>query len=234
MKLARLALVAAAALAVVAFAGVLQPSGATGQAPDATDGGLTVLGSGSATVTPDRATFTFGTVSQARTAAAALDASSEAVTRVVAALRRAGVGAADLQTSEVSLSARWNEAGDTIVGYTATNAVTATLRRLSEAGPAVDAAVAAGANQVSGPGLLASDQAAAYRDALRAAVADARAKAQALAAASGVSAGAITAIVEAGAPAMPLAAGDARGSAAPIEPGSQEIEAAVSVTFALS
>ena len=64
MKLARLALVAAAALAAVAFAGVLQPSGAVGQAADPTDGGLTVLGTGSASVTPDRATFTFGTVSQ--------------------------------------------------------------------------------------------------------------------------------------------------------------------------
>ena len=32
---------------------------------------------------------------------------------------------------------------------------------------------------------------------------------------------------------MPLAAGDARGSAAPIEPGSQKIEATLSVTFAL-
>ena len=235
MKIARLALVAAAALAAVAFAGVLQPTGASGQAADeAPDRTLTVSGSGSATATPDRASFVFGTVSQARTAAAALAASSEAVTRVVAALQRAGIARGDIQTAEVSLAARWNEAGDAIVGYTATNSVSATVRRLGDAGAVVDAAVAAGANQVSGPNLLASDQAAAYREALRAAVADARAKAQALAAASGVTTGAITAIVEAGGP-MPLAESAARDAAtAQIEPGTQRIEATVSVTFALT
>ena len=233
MKLARLAVLASAGLAAVAFAGVLQPSGASGQAPETAPGGLTVHGTGSANVTPDRAAFVFGTVSQARTAAAALAASSEAVTRVVAALQRAGVARADIQTSEVSVSARWNEEGDTIVGYTASNSVTATVRRLNDAGGVIDAAVAAGANQVWGPSLLASDQASAYRDALRTAVADARAKAQALATASGLSLGAITAIAEAGSPPTPLATGEARDSAAQIEPGTQKIEATVSVTFGL-
>jgi uncharacterized protein YggE len=120
-----------------------------------------------------------------------------------------------------------------IVGYVASNTVTATIKRIGDAGDIVDAAVEAGANQVSGPNLLASDQDAAYRNALKAAVADARGKAEALASASSSTLGKITAIVEGGgAIPMPLAAG-AKDSSAPIEPGTQQIEATVSVTFAL-
>lgn len=232
MKLARIAVVAAAVLAIVAFAGVVQPSGAQGQAADEPSDGITVLGKGSANLTPDRASFAFGTVSQARTAAAALAASSQAVERVITALRNAGVTRADIQTADVSLSPRMNDSGDEIVGYTASNTVTAVIRKLGAAGGVVDAAVGAGANQVSGPNLLASDQDAAYRDALKAAVGNARGKAETLASTSGLALGRITAINEGGGP-MPLpAAGATRDSAVPIEPGTQKIEAMVSVTFA--
>jgi len=90
MKLARIALIAAAGVAVAAFAGVFQPSGASSApAADVPPGGITVLGTGSANVTPDRASFAFGTVSQAATANAALAASSQAVARVIAALKKA-------------------------------------------------------------------------------------------------------------------------------------------------
>ena len=233
MKLARLALLAAAGVAIAAFAGVFQPSGAQSAAADTTSGGITVLGTGSVNLTPDRASFAFGTVSQAATAKAALAASSQSVSRVIAALEKAGVAQSDLQTAEVSLSPQLNDKGDAIVGYVASNTVTATIKRIGDAGGIVDAAVEAGANQVSGPNLLASDQDAAYRSALKGAVADARAKAETLANASSSTLGKITAIVEGGgAIPMPLAAG-AKDSSAPIEPGTQQIEATVSVTFAL-
>jgi uncharacterized protein YggE len=233
MTLARIAVLAAAGVAIAAFAGVLQPSGAhSAPAADSSSGGITVSGTGSANVTPDRASFGFGTVSQAATANAALAASSQAATRVVAALKKAGVAQADLQTSEVSLSPRMNDKGDGIVGYTASNTVTATIRKIGDAGDIVDAAVGAGANQVYGPNLLASDQDAAYRNALKGAVAEARAKAETLAAASGSTLGKITAIVEGGG-AAPLPMAATKDSSVPIEPGTQKIEAIVSVTFAI-
>jgi hypothetical protein len=231
MKPARILVLAAAGLLAVSLVGVFQPSGARGQAADPSPGSITVLGTGSATVVPDRASFQFGTVSQARTAAAALAASSQAVDRVIAALRNAGVARADIQTSQVSLSPRSNDQGDEIIGYTATNSVTANIRKLADAGAVIDAAVAAGANQVSGPNLLASDQDAAYRNALKAAVAEAREKAETLASSSGVTLGKITAIVEGGG-AIPLPAAGERTTAVPIEPGTQRIEASVSVTYA--
>jgi uncharacterized protein len=231
MKITRIVLVAAAGLSVAAFAGVFQPARAGGASTE-THGGITVAGTGSASVVPDRASFAFGTVSQAATADAALTASSQSIARVIAALKRAGVAQADLQTSEVSLSPRMNDAGDAIVGYMASNAVTAKIKKLGDAGDVVDAAVGAGANQVSGPNLLASDQDAAYRNALKAALADARAKAQTLASASGSSPGKITGIVESGG-SIPMPMALARDAAVPVEPGTQEIQATVSVTYAI-
>ena len=54
-----------------------------------------------------------------------------------------------------------------------------------------------------------------------------------MAAASGSTLGTITAIVEGGGAApMPMAVGAAKDSSVPIEPGTQKIEATVSVTFA--
>jgi uncharacterized protein YggE len=55
-----------------------------------------------------------------------------------------------------------------------------------------------------------------------------------LAAASNSTLGKITAIVEGGGAApMPMALGAAKDSSVPIEPGTQKIEATVSVTFAI-
>ncbi len=99
-------------------------------------------------------------------------------------------------------------------------------------------AVAAGANQVYGPNLTHSNPAALYRQALRAAVAEARLSAQALAAASNLTLGAVTAVVEGGSAPMPFAlasrAADEAVAQTPIEPGQQEVTASVSVTFAAS
>jgi uncharacterized protein len=235
MKLARIVVIAAAGLGIAAFAGVFQPSRASSaSAGDGSPTGITVVGTGSVSVTPDRAGFTFGTVSQGSTAASALSASSQSVSRIVDALRKAGVEKADIQTSEISLSPRMDENGTAVTGYTATNSVTATIRKIGDAGGVVDAAVGAGANQVYGPNLLTSDQDAAYRNALKAAVAEARAKAQTLASALGVSLGRITAASESSAAPQPVFAATALAdSSTKLEPGTQTIEATVSVTFAV-
>jgi uncharacterized protein len=235
MKLASIALLAAGALAAAAFSGVFQPSRASSASPaDVSPGGITVTGTGSVAITPDRAGFTFGTVRQASTAAGALGASSDSVARIVDALRQAGVAKADIQTSEVSLSPRMDENGTAVLGYTATNSVTVGVRKIAAAGDVVDAAVGAGANQVYGPNLIAADQDAAYREALAEAVSAARRKAEALAATAHVSLGRVTAISENGESPQPVFAATAiADSGTKIEPGTQNVDATVSVTFAV-
>ena len=235
MKPLRIVIAAALVLAAAALAGVGRPEAARGQEADGPDRSITATGLGSVTTVPDRAHFSFGVQAQSRTASQALEAADAQLTRVVAALRSAGVAQAEIQTEQISLSPRTSEDGVQIVGYTAISSVSVRVRNLDRAGPVVDAAVGAGANQVFGPSLTRSDQNAVYRGALRAAYADARAKAQALAEAAGVTLGAMTATVEGGGSVpMPLAAGRAEDAKAAVEPGTQEIQASVTVTFAVS
>ena len=237
MKLVRIVAVAAAVGLAVAYTGVGRPDGASGRPAASQDTRtISVSGTGSVQAVPDRAQFSFGVTTQGTTAVRALAANASLARKVISALKAAGVSAADIRTESVQLSPTVSDDGSTIVGYTATNSVSATLRDLDKAGSVVDSAVEAGANQVSGPSLVRSDQNALYRAALRAAVANARAKAQALAGASGVSLGSVRSVVEGSAapPPVPLerAAGD-MAPATPIEPGTQTIEASVTVEFAV-
>ena len=236
MKLVRIAAVAAAVGLVVALAGVGRPTGAHGSPATDQARTISVSGTGSVRAVPDRAQFSFGVTTQGTTASRALSANSTLARKVIAALKSAGVPAADIQTDSVTLSPTLSDDGSTIVGYTATNSVSVTLRDLGKAGSVVDAAVEAGANQVSGPSLVRSDQTALYRQALRLAVANARAKAHSLAAASGASLGAVRSIVEGSAAPPPVPLEQAAGgvdTSTPIEPGTQTIEASVTVEYAL-
>ena len=168
MKTIRIAALAAALAAAGALAAVLVPGSAHGSDPAAA--GITVNGNGSVPVVPDRATFSFGVTSRAATAAAATSANATAMRAVVAALRGAGIAAADLQTTQISLDVTTSQDGRKVTGYAASSSVSALVRALGRSGAVVDAAVGAGADSVSGPALAAGDTDALYAQALAAAV----------------------------------------------------------------
>jgi len=233
MRLRWILLLAGLLLVASAIAGVAQPrfGHSATTAPAAKT--ITVTGDGSITTVPDRATFTFTIETHAKTATAALNQNSNDATAVIAALKAAGVSSANLQTSQVSLMPQSSQDGTTILGYIASNGVTAKTP-LADAGKVVDAAVGAGANGVSGPSLDVSDQDALYRDALHKAVDDAKLKAQSLADAAGLSLGGALTISEGGS-ATPLPMTDKMSAVgAPIEAGTQQIQASVTVTYAAS
>lgn len=223
---------------IALYAGVFRPEAAQGQSTDSSSAlGITVTGTGTVKAAPDLAEFSFGVETQGDTGNAALEKNSEAVQKVIAALKGAGVAAADIQTQQVSVYPRYAQDGQDIVGYTATNSVSAKVRDLSKAGAVVDAAVSAGANQVYGPTLSISEQSDLYNEALTKAFADAKDKAGTVAAAAGVTLGRVVNIVEGGgiAPPVPYAAADsAGGESVPIEPGLQDIPANLTVTFSIS
>jgi uncharacterized protein YggE len=195
---------------------------------------ITVNGSGSVQAVPDQVAFSFGVQTSAKTASAALAANAEAAAKLIAALKAAGIPAKSLQTQQVSLSQRVSDDGQTVVGYNASSAVSATVASIDKAGAIVDAAVAAGATSVEGPSLTLSNEQALERKALAGAVEDAKARAQALADAAGLALGSIVAISEGGASQpVPYAAKAAADSGAvPIEPGTQTVTDSVTVTFA--
>jgi uncharacterized protein YggE len=200
--------------------------------------GITVVGTGSVTATPDTAEWSFGVQTSGDTAAAALTANSSAMDQVIAALRGAGVAEDDLQTQQVSVYPRTSDDGVSIVGYDASNTVSATIRGLDKAGGIVDAAVAAGANQVYGPSLTVSDAEAQYGAAMEAAFDDARARAGAIAEKAGVTLGAPVAIIEGGGggvlPYYERGGAETAAADVAIEPGTQDVGASLTVTFAIA
>ena len=214
-------------LAAAAIAGVARPrEGRAADTPAMPAKTVTVSGSGSVTTVPDRASFDFTVDTQAATAQSALARNASAATAMIAAIKNAGVADADLQTGQVGLSPRMDDTGTDVLGYTASNTVSATIA-IAKAGPLVDAAVGAGATGVSGPALTRSDSDALYDNA-----AD---KAKTLATAAGLSAGGVQTMVEGSQQPVVFAAGkmDA-GVATPIEAGTQTIDATVTVTYALN
>jgi uncharacterized protein YggE len=238
MTLLRIAAVALLALVAAAVSGVGRPDEATSAAADDTTRSITVTGTGKVDAVPNRAEVSFGVVTDGSSANDALAANADQARRLVAALRSAGVAERDVQTQQVSLNPVFDEGGRQVTGYQARNTVLARIRALGRTGAVIDAAVEAGANEVYGPNLSVADRSALERGALQDAVADARARAQALATAAGVSLGRVLTVVEGGggvAPPIPFAAADraVAESATPISPGTQELGAVVTVTFAV-
>lgn len=226
-----LTLAAAAVVAVVAFAGVGRPEAARGDvaSPDT----VTTTGHGVVTVVPDEASVSAGVHTQAASAASALAQNAQLMSSVVAALKAAG--GSDLQTQQVSLYPQTNDQNQ-VTAYVADNSVSAKTK-IARAGALIDAAVAAGANTVNGPTLDVSDRDARYRDALGKAVVDARAKAAALARAGGFGVGQVSSVTEqaaSGAPVPVYEAAAAKSNATPIEPGTQDVTADVTVTFRIN
>ncbi len=197
---------------------------------------ITVTGEGRVDRAPDLATLSLGVTTQGATAAAAMAANSAGVAAVLANLTAAGIAAADIQTSGLSLNPNWigYDASPTprIDGYTATNTVTVRVRALGSLGAVLDAAVQDGANTLNGLAFGLADPDPVLDEARVRAVADAQRRAALLAAAAGVTLGRVLSIsdsVGVGAPA-PMYSMYA-GSAAPVPVSGGEVSVLATVTI---
>jgi uncharacterized protein YggE len=242
----RLPLAVLGGAALIAGVLALKPSSNTPGAPPpaqaataATEPGALVpylrfSGFGSVTVQPDTAEIYVSTVSTAKASADALDAASKKMTKVQARLKELGVAQADMTTSNSSTyqdfdTKRWR----------AELSLSVKVRKIDDAGKLLTAANAAGADGVGGPSFSVDDSRAAYATALRKAIEDARAKAEAAAAQMGVKVGGVVSVDDqGGAGPQPMFAESAKASAdsagavpVPISTGTQEIGATVTVVF---
>jgi uncharacterized protein YggE len=113
---------------------------------------------------PDVAQVGTGVTTRARSAKEAVRLNAVAMQKVVDRLKALGVAARDIQTSNFNLNAQFNypSGGGTPVfaGYEASNQVSAKLRDVGKVGDVLDALVAAGANNISGPTFMLDDDAA--------------------------------------------------------------------------
>ena len=226
-------LISGVLLVAAAIAGVAQPQFGR-SATSSTGSTITVTANGTVDATPDRASFDFGVTTNGATAAQALSRNSSQAQAIIDALKKAGVSSSDTQTTQVSLWPQTSSNGLKITGYQASNSVNVSAP-LAKSGNLVDAAVGAGANNVDGPNLDTADTTSLYDQALTQALSKSKAKAQVIADATGLTLGKVLKVNEGGAP-TPIvygAAPEAMAKAAPpIEAGTQQIQASVTVTYA--
>ncbi len=153
---------------------------------------ITVTAEGRASAMPDMATASFAISTYATTAASATSDNNERYERLLHALRGLGISENDVRTTSFNVS--YNppptppatpEQGARY-GYTVSRGMNVTVRRLSLVGKVIDTAVSAGVTDVNGVTFDTSDTRRQYAQALQDGVQQARAQAQAMAAAAGL------------------------------------------------
>ncbi len=221
----------------VRTSGITTLAAATGSGPT----GITVVGNGTVSGTPDTLVVSLSVNANAANVSSALGTANGTMAAVQKALRSRGVESKDLQTSNLSVQATYNNKG-TIDGYSVSEGLTATLRDIGKAGDDISAAVAAGRNlvRVDGVSLDLKDDGPLLTKARDDAYADAKAKAEQYAHDAGRGLGAVVSISEQVQQAQPQpmyafgAALPAAVRSVPIAAGSQQVAVQVTVTFGLA
>jgi uncharacterized protein YggE len=202
---------------------------------------ITVSATGIAEAEPDQARITSGVSTEAPSAREALNGNSDAMNKVIAALKAKGIDAKDIQTASFNVEPVMDYSKDgeppKLKGYRVSNQVVVFVRDLDNLGAVLDDLVSAGANQVQGLSFEVSKAETLKDEARKDAVANALRRAKLLAAASGAEVGQILQISEdttPDAPVMYAAPRFAKAQASvPIERGTSKLEARVTTTWQL-
>jgi uncharacterized protein YggE len=200
---------------------------------------ISTSGHGEVRAVPDMAEVRAGVTTTAPTAAQALAANSSRMQSVFAALRKMGVPEKNIQTTNFYISPQYtngeNNTPRRLTGYQVSNDVTVRLEDVGKVGGALDALVAAGANQMNGISFSIQNPAPVLERARAEAVADARTRAETYAKAAGVSLGTILSISEGGGeaprPVMYRMAPTMAAAPPPIAAGEQSISADVAMVW---
>jgi hypothetical protein len=206
---------------------------------------LQISAYGEVKAAPDQAAITLGVQTTDPTAAQAMADNARQMSRVVASLRGQGLEGKDIRTSGVNLNAQYDyQQGKAprLTGYQASNQVTVTVEDLARLGPALDAATAAGANEVQGVSFQLKHPEAAEDQARLEAVKALQAKAELYAGAAGYHLARLVQLSEGSAAARPLpvmarevvVTGARIGNRTPIEPGELTVHVDVDGLYELA
>jgi len=145
---------------------------------------IVVVGRGEVKVSPDKATIQVSVQTRAATAAAAATENATKQQAVLNALKALGLGNDQLSTVNYNVypEQRYVEGKEPqIIGYNVTNTILVEVRKLSQVGPVIDAALAHGANMITSLQFSSSNTDSARRTAIGLAIEKARADADAAA-----------------------------------------------------
>jgi uncharacterized protein YggE len=200
---------------------------------------INVQGAATIYAKPDMASASAGIESRGATPDEALSANTKVMNSLMTAIKRYGVAERDIETTGFNVSPVYGQQTPrgtmNIEGYQVTNQVTVRLRDLNKLGNLLSSLVEAGANRLNGVSFGVADPAKLQDDARKAAVADAKRRADLFAAAAGVKVKRVLSISESGgvAPPMPMAmrAMKAGAEAVPVAGGEQAISAAINAVY---
>jgi len=205
--------------------------------------GITVVGTGKASGTPDVANVNVGVETQADTVQQAVADNKTKMTSLLSALKELGIADKDIQTTNYGVYTQQQPSPDGKgmgpTSYHVNNQVNVTVRDVNKLGDVLDKVVAAGANNIYGVNFSVADTSKLQADARAEAFADAKERAESLAKLAGVTLGDVVSVSEVigsnpvyeGAR-MAVATG-LGGGGAPIQPGELEVNMSVQVTYAI-
>lgn len=215
--------------------------GTVGSASSDKTTGISVTGQGRVAGTPDTMSITLGVSVQRDSVDEATGDAGALANAIIAALTASGVAEQDIQTANYAIYPEYDWSGNRqrLIGYRVTNELRVKIRDLDRAGAVIDAATAAGGDDmvVSGLAFSIEDNTALLADAREAAWNDAEAKARQLAELSGASLDGVISIVETIDYSTPpvyfeRAAGE-DSAMTPIEPGQSDVLVTIQVVFAI-
>lgn len=198
---------------------------------------------GEVKVTPDKATISIGVQTRAATAAGAAAQNSQKQRAVIDAIKAKGVPAEQISTSNFNVIPetrydREGQAAPKTTSYLVVNSISVELKRIDQTGPVIDAALAAGANQINSLNFGIQSADSSRRVALAQAVAKSRADAEVMARAAG---GTLGTLIEMQAsesympgPPVPYMAAQRMAVAeasVPVEPGQETVRASVTARW---
>ncbi len=204
---------------------------------------VTVSGSGTANATPDIAYVQLGVQVIESDAELAVEESTDRMTAVMEVIKDMGIDAKDVQTTQYNMSVQqqYDREGRPTgeITYRVSNQVRVKVRDLTMIGELLQKALAAGANTVGGVTFSIEDPKALQKQARDLAIADAREKAEQLAAGLGASLGPVRQVSEFGVSRpMPEAAKvmemRAVGGEVPISGGELSVSVQIEVVFDLA
>jgi uncharacterized protein YggE len=201
---------------------------------------IRVTGTATIKKSPDIATTQIGVQTFSEEIEPAIAENNEKSSAVQEALRQHGVEEKDMRTVSFNVFPQRdykNDRPNEIIGFQVDNIISVVLRDLASVGKTLQAAITAGANNISGVSFTLADPEPVTNEARTKAIEDARQRAESMAEAAGIELGKVISITELSqsGPIITRAAYDetAFENEVPIQPGELELTVSVEMVFAI-
>ena len=203
---------------------------------------ISLSASGAVKTTPDKVDISSGVTTEAKAAREALDRNTEAMAKVVEALKADGIEAKDIQTINFSVGPVYEIKAEgrppEVVGYRVTNQVRITLHDIGKLGAILDKVVTLGANQIDAIEFGVEEPEALKDEARKLALKNVTDNARLYAEAAGVGLGQLLSITEEESSYQPryapMAARMDSAKEVPIEAGTAAVEVRVRVSWEIN